>query len=122
MRALCRARWSLPHMAPMIKARYVGACYLDTTITAATFAIETPHAPQNVAVGQDHRMSLHTRCDTVTTLPPLWTWVASNPDRRTRAVTLRASFQLTSAPFRKSTLPSYSKSSSPFDKPRLLRC
>jgi hypothetical protein len=81
MRALCRAHWSLHHMEPMIRARYVGACYLDTRITAATSTVEAPYAPQVVAVAQDHRMSLHTRCDMVTTLPPLWTWVASNQDR-----------------------------------------
>jgi hypothetical protein len=68
-------------MEPMTRARYVGACDLNITTTTATAAIEAPHAPQFVAVAQDHRMSLHTRCDMVTTLPPLWTWVASNQDR-----------------------------------------
>jgi len=81
MRVLCRVHWSLHRMEPMTRARYVGACYLDTRTTAATSTIEAPYAPQVVAVAQDHRMSLHTRCDMVTTLPPLWTWVATNQDR-----------------------------------------
>lgn len=40
MRALCRAHWSLRRTEPMTRARYVGACFLDTRPTTATSTVE----------------------------------------------------------------------------------
>lgn len=97
MKVPSRAHWSLPHTVPMIRARYGVAYYLTTTTTAATPTTETPHAPQSVAVAQGHRMSLHTRCDMVTTLPRQWTWAASYHGTEHHTTTYQRKHWLTSS-------------------------
>lgn len=79
---LSRVHWSHHHMAPTIRARYVAACYLTPTTQEHHLHHWGATCSPAMAVAQDHRMSLDTRCNMATTLPRLWTWAVSQQDGR----------------------------------------